>query len=278
MVYSFSATRRVFRNRQKDLSGQLAISGKANGVVNSPTVSTEIESKNLIVDGLPIDEAQLNLTVANLLNHPSGTLATKVSLNEIDASTSTEFVMQSDDRLNLNNIKVQGFGTEIVGDMQVNLKPVSIAGALNGKIRDYAPINNLLGQELSANTRFGVNFNNESGQAVKFSAQVENLKLDGDAPLAVKIVNLTGEVENALDDPQIKSQLKISEAIHPKAKLKNMVLKAQGSTQEMEYDLKAVLDEGPSGKLNTTGKLSLDGDFKKAGHEDIIRLNGRHPL
>jgi translocation and assembly module TamB len=263
---------------KKDLSGQLAISGKANGVVNSPTVSTEIESKNLIVDGLPVEEAQLNLTVANLLKHPSGTLATKVSLKEIDASTSTEFVMQPDNLLELKNIKVQGLGSEIVGDIQVNLKPVSLTGVLNGKIHDYAPINNMLGQELSANTRFGVNFNNDSGQAVIFSAQVENLKLDGDAPLAVKTINLTGEVENALEDPQIKSQLKISEAIHPKAKLKNMVLKTQGSPQDMEYDLKAALDGGPSGKLDTTGKLSVEGDSKKLAMKTLTGSMGDIPF
>lgn len=263
---------------KKDLSGQLAIWGNAKGSTNSPTVTTKIETKNLIVDELPVDEAQLNLTVANLLKNPSGTLATKVRLNELDATTSTDFVMQSDDRLNLNNIKIQGFGTEVVGDMGVNLKPISITGALNGKINDYSPINTLLKQELSANTRFGVNFYNESGQTVNLSAQIESLKLDGEAPLAVKIVSLTGEVKNALDDPKIKSQLQISEATHPKAKLKNMVLKTQGSIKEMGYDLKAVLDEGPSGKLDTTGMFSLDGNSTKLAMKTLSGSMGDIPF
>jgi translocation and assembly module TamB len=263
---------------KKELSGKLAISGIATGAMNSPNITTKIESKNLIVDGLPVDEAQLNLTVANLLNQPSGTLSTKVSLNEIDASTSTEFVMQSDNLLKLNKILVQGLGTEIGGDIQVNLKPVSLTGDLNGKIHEYDSINDLLGQELSANTRFGVNFNNDSGQAVKLTANVENFKLNGETPLAVKSINLTGEVGNALDDPQIKSQLNISEANHPKAKLKKMVLKTQGSPEAMEYDLMAVLDQGLSAKLNTTGKLSNQGETKKLALKTLSGSVGDIPF
>jgi translocation and assembly module TamB len=250
---------------KKDLSGQLAIWGKASGAMDSPTVATKIESKNLIVDGQMVDEARLDLNVENLLKNPAGTLTTKVRLNEMDASTSTEFVMQSDNRLKLKNINVNGLGAEIIGDLLVNLKPVGITGVLNGKIHDYAPIKNLTGQNLSANSRFAVQFSDESGQMVKFVTQVENFKLEADTPLSVKAVNLSGVVSNALEDPEIKSQLKISEAVHPKATMNSLVLMAQGSAQEINFDLKAQVapQEGPSGNLNTTGKLNLDGDSMK---------------
>ena len=234
--------------------------------MSSPNVTTKIESKNLIVDGLAVEEARLDLNAGNLLKNPAGTLATKVRFNEMDASTSTEFVLlQADNRLKLKNINVTGLGTEIVGDLQVNLKPVSITGALNGKIHDYASINNLTGQKLSADTRFGVQLNKESGQTVKLVTQVEDIKLDGDTPLSVKAVNLSGVVTNALEDPEIKSQLKISKAVHPKATLNSLVLMAQGSAQAIDFDLEAqaVPQEGPSANLDTTGKLNLEKDFKK---------------
>jgi len=265
---------------KKDLSGQLAIWGKASGAMDSPTVTTKIESKNLIVDGLTVDEARLDLTVRNLLKNPAGTLATKVRLNDMDVSTSTEFVMQSDDRLKLKNINVNGLGAEIVGDLMVNLKPVSIVGALNGEIHDYASINELLGQKLSANTRFGVHFSDESGQVVKFVTRVENFKLDADTSLSVKAVNLTAVVTNALEDPQIKSQLKISEAVHPKGSLKSLVLLAQGIAKQIIFDLKAKAapKEGPSGNLSTTGKLNLDGDSTKLAMQTFSGSMGDIPF
>lgn len=265
---------------KKDLSGQLVILGKADGPLGSPAVTTNIESKNLVVDGLPVDEAQLNLTVGNLLDKPTGTLATKVRFNEMDASTSTDFVMQSDNRLALNNIKVQGLGSEIVGDLLVNLKPVSLIGALKGKIHDYASINNLLGQELSSNTRFVVDFKDESGQTVQFSTLVDNLNLAGDTPLSVKTVNLSGVVTNALEEPHIASKLKILEAVHPKGTLKNLVLMTKGSLKEMNFDLKAEATpkEGPSANLNTTAILNLEPDSKQLSLSTLKGAIGNIPL
>ncbi len=265
---------------KKNLSGQLAIWGKANGAMDSPTITTKIVSKNLIVDGLAVDEARVDLTVGNLLKNPSGTLATKVRLNEMDASTSTEFFMQSDDRLKLKNITVKAVGAEIVGDLLVNLKPVGITGALNGNILDYTPIKKLTGQNLSANTRFGVNFSEESGQVVTFVSRVENFKLDADTPLSVKAVNLTAVITNALEDPQIQSQLTISEAVHPKGSLESLVLMAQGTAQEIDFDLQAqaVPQKGPSGNLNTIGKLNLDGDSTKLAMKTFLGAVGDIPF
>ncbi len=268
-----------------DLSGEMAISGEANGGISSPKVTTQIEGKNLVVDGNPIDVAQLNLNVENLLKNPSGSLTTKARFNEMDASTSTEFIMQSDNLLELKNIQVQGLGSEIIGSLLVNLKPVSLTGSLNGKIHDYVQINELLGQKLSADAGFGVDFINESGQAVKFLAKIEKFKLDSETPLSVQTVNLSGVVTNALDDPKLKSQLKITGVNQSKTNLENMVFKIQGSAKELDYDLqaKAGVQEGPSGKIDTTGKLNVQGDSKKlsiktfAGSVGAIPFNMTEP-
>jgi translocation and assembly module TamB len=279
-VILFPQLAKLSQIAKKDLSGELVISGEANGAINSPTVTTQIASNNLIVDGLPIDVAQLNLKVKNLLKNPSGVLATKVRLNEMDASTSTEFVMQSESLLELKKIKVQGFGSEILGDLLVNLKPVSLTGALNGKVHDFTQINELSGQNLSAEAGFGVTFANESGQTVKLSAQVDELKIEGENPLSVKAVNLSGVVANALDDPQIKSQLKITDVVLPTAKLENMVLKAQGTAKEINFDLnaKATQQEGPTAKLSSTGKINVQDDIKKLSMKTLSGSMGDIPF
>lgn len=271
---------RLSKIANKKLSGQLSVRGTANGAVNSPTITANISSNNLIVDGNSVDEAQLNVTVGNLLKAPAGTLATKVRFNDLDASTSTQFILRNNDRLDLNKIRILGLGSEINGDLKVNLKPVSIVGSLNGLVHDYSSINELSKQKLSGNTEFDAKFSNEAGQTVKISTLIEKFRLDGETPLSVQAVQFSGLVTNALKKPQISSQINILEAVHPQGTLESMNLKIQGAIEEMDYNLQAqaTQKDGPTGKLNATGKLSIDGDSKQLAMNTLSGAVGAIPF
>lgn len=264
----------------KKLSGQLRVKGTANGAVNSPTITANISSNNLIVDGNSVDEARLNISVGNLLKAPAGTLATKIRFNELDASTSTQFVLRSGNRLDLNKIKFLGLGSEINGDLKVNLKPISIVGSLIGQVHDYTSINELAGQKFSGNTKLHAQFSKEAGQTVKISTLIEKFRLDGDTPLSVQAIQFSGLVTDALKEPQVSSQLTIVEAVHPQGTLESMNLKIQGSSEAMDYNLQAQATpkDGPTGKLNATGKLGIDGDSKQLAMNTLSGAVGAIPF
>ncbi len=251
----------------KKLSGQLSVRGTANGAVNSPTVTAKIASRNLIIDGHPVDEARVQFTVGNLLKAPAGKLSTNIRLGELNATTSTNFVLKKNNRLDLKNIKILGLGAEITGDLGVNLKPISVGGVLNGNIQDYTSINKILAQKLSGNTQFQAELSPGAGQTIKFITKVDNFLMEGESPLSVKTGQFSGVVTHALAEPEIKSQLKISGAAHPKAEVEKLILMTHGSIQEMNFDLKAKtgLPDGPSVNLDSTGVLNLNEDSKQLG-------------
>jgi translocation and assembly module TamB len=245
----------------KDLSGQLLVRSKTRGSLPSPTVTASVESKNLIVDGLSVEKGSVDLTVENLQKFPSGTLATHVIANEWEATTSTNFALQSDDHLSLKKIKVSGLGAEILGDLVVDLKSISANGTLNGRILDYSAINDITKQEISGDTLFKVGLSNEDGQTLKFSTKVDDFKLKGTSPLSIKNIGMSGKMTHALKQPIIDSQLQLTGAVYPAATVKKMVLTTQGSMKALDFDLdtEAAPNGGPAANVKASGRINLEG-------------------
>jgi translocation and assembly module TamB len=249
----------------KNLSGQLQVRGKAQGPLPSPRVIASVESKDLIVDELIVEKGRVDLTVGNLQKSPTGTLETHIIANELEATTSNNFALQPNDRLSLNKIKVTGLGTEILGDLVVDLKSISANGTLNGKILDYSTINDITKQNISGDSTLEVSLSNDDGQTVNFRTEVDGFKLEGDSPLAIKNIVMSGEVTNALKEPMINSQLKISGVVHPAATVNKLDFTSQGSMKELVFKLEteAMPTGGPTANLETSGQLNLEGSSQE---------------
>lgn len=264
----------------KNLSGQLHVQGNARGVLPSPTVTAKIEGKNLTVDGASVEKGQIDLTVDNLQASPSGTLAVHAKVDGLEAATSTQFALKPDDRLALKNIKVAGLGTEIIGDLLVNLKSLSAVGTLNGRILDYAAINNLAEQEISGNTTFKVDLSADNEQTVKFLTTVDDFNLKGESPVAIKYVALSGKVTHALKEPVIESQLQISGVTHQAATVEKMVLTVEGSVNKVDFKLTAdaAPTEGPNGNVKASGRLNLEGPAQELQLTTMAGNVGQFPF
>ncbi|MDA0690429.1 MAG: translocation/assembly module TamB domain-containing protein [Nitrospinae bacterium] len=243
----------------KNLSGQLHVKTKIQGILSSPRITASIESKNLVFDGIPVEKGRGDVTAGNLQKSPTGTLATHIKANEWEATTSTDFALQPDDRLSLKKIKVAGSGAEILGDLLVDLKSTSVNGTLNGRILDYSTINDIIKQDISGNTVLTVNLSNADGQTVNFAAQVDDFNLKGESPLSIKSVGLSGKVTHALTEPIVESKLQVSALSHSAAKVNNLVLTTQGSLKAMDVSLEAdaMPTAGPEANVKSTGKLSM---------------------
>jgi translocation and assembly module TamB len=264
----------------KDLSGQFHVKTKTQGTLSAPRVTASIETKNLVFDGLPVEKGRIDVTAGNLQKSPTGTLATHIMANDMEATTSLDYSLNPGNHLSLKNIKVAGLGAEILGDLLLDLKSTSVKGSLSGKVLDYSTINDIIKQDISGNTILKVNLSNEDGQTVNFTTEVDDFNLKGESPLSIKSVGLSGKVTHALTEPIIESKLQVSALSHPAAKVKHVDLTTQGSLKAMDISLEtvAVPTAGPEANLKTTGRLSMEGASQEFQLKTLAGNVGKIPF
>ncbi len=244
----------------QELSGDVTIRGTAKGPVQSPVIHAKIESQTLTLKEISIRQTTVQFKVRDVTQSPTGNVDAIAVINGHGASLFTGFTFKEGKLLLLDQTRLSALGAQVKGDLKVGLSPVAVNGTLNGSILDFADINALLDKKLSGDLALKVVLSEKEGQSARFNLQADNVKIEGESPLSVKSISLSGKAVDVLKTPMIDSKLQINDANIPGMTIQRTILNAKGTAEALDFDLATEFqpDGGPSANLKTSGNLKAE--------------------
>ena len=244
----------------QELSGDVVVRGTATGPVPSPAIQAKIESQTLTLKDISIRQATVQFKVSDVTQSPTGNVDAIAVINGHGASLFTGFTFKEGKLLLLDQTRLSALGAQVKGDLKVGLDPVAINGTLNGSILDFADINALLGKKLSGDMVLKVALSEKEGQSARFNLQVDNVKMEGESPLSVQSVSLSGKAVDVLKVPVIDSRLQVTDVSIPGMTVQKTLLNAKGTAEALDFDLATEFqpDGGPPANLKTSGNLKVE--------------------
>ncbi|MBF0439433.1 MAG: translocation/assembly module TamB domain-containing protein [Magnetococcales bacterium] len=191
----------------KKVAGSLQLKTHISGPFSSPQAKINGSLKGLTVDKLAFQNVTLAATATDLMQKPTGSLELVVMQPQGRLSLDSRYQFMAPDLLALNDLKLQGPKTELLGALKADLKKSRITGKLKGKINDLAALEGWHGQHLAGRVEMdvaletasdGTNLGHVLAKGANLSGEfgrVETLQMDAKADLRQGQPNLDASLK-----------------------------------------------------------------------------------
>ena len=259
------------------LSGQLDIKGDIGGTLADPSLSAQMSSPALTVDGICLGSLDACLEAVRLSEKPYGHVSMSLCDGRFgNVRATTNFALLEAVKLELNKFVVESRGAKVTGALMVPLKGGPVTGSLAGQLSSLEAWSDWFGREVSGTVALTLHL---SG---KGESQNAELTLNAnDLAMAVK-------EDKTVDFTTINVSTRVTDLLGiPKGWIK---FEAQGvkffdarfSTLSFHGDLDglthATISTGITGDLNGPFRLDLTGDYLRDGQDIKIILSSLDAL
>ncbi len=248
------------------LSGQLDIKGDIGGTLADPSLSAQISSPALTIDGIYLGTLEACLEAVRLAEKPHGHVSMSLCDGRFrNVRAATNFAFLDTAKLELNKFVVESRGTKVTGGLMVPLKGGPVTGSLAGQLSSLAAWSDWFGREVSGTAALALHLSGKGGsQNAEMTLNANDLAMavKEDKTVDFATINVSTRVTDLLGIPKgwIKFEaqdVKFLDARFP-------TLSFYGDLDGLTH---VTIRTGITGNLHGPFRLDLTGDYSREGQD-----------
>ena len=247
-----------------DLAGRLTLTGTAAGALADPSVEAELEGEALALAGLSLDRATVTAEAETVVSGAKGRLDAELLAADLPSKPviiGTTFA-HSGSQIALGQLALRAAGSEVGGDLALDLKSGLASGEITGRIGDLAPWLAFAGQRGSGQGELKVALSAaQARQAVVADLTLRSLEVSGANSPTVAASSLSLHAES--NDVALlagEADLEVNDFRLDTLLVQRARLAGKGSAEALDLSLSAETREETPFNLDADGRLSLNGD------------------
>ena len=243
------------------LAGSLSLDGEATGSPANPAVTLQAEAEALSAAGMDLGQLLLTLSAENLVAAPAGDIGLRLDAPAGPLSLDSGFRLEGE-RLSLSEIALASQGTEVLGDLALDLDSQIAEGTLQGRSADFSPWFDLAGLDGGGRGVFAATLGGRAGkQAAALRAELANLALALGEGSPLTLDSLTAELRSAdIASLAGEGSARASGLTLDALELEDVTLAASGGAETLGWDLTLRGRYQDPLSLNGTGRVALRDD------------------
>lgn len=215
------------------VAGSLDAEGTVEGPFHAPQSKSTLRVSGLEFHGRKIERLLGTLVAGDFFTEPRGTVQVDLHHGGQSLLASSGFNLKGK-RLGLSSISVKAPGTDVAGNLMVDLDTRAMDGSLKGNFADLAALGRLAGEQLEGSASLDLRLDpGKGGQAVKLVLQGSRISTRYGA---VKAASLSADLGGIFDVPSGNVQIRVDDFERPGISLKSLRFKASGGRREMDFD------------------------------------------
>lgn len=245
------------------LAGSATLRARAEGVVDAPRLTLDVEGKALAIDQTRLDRAGLRLAATPEKGGVAGKLEVRAEKGKGSLSVSTAFA-QAGQKLVLTDLQGAGPGLALSGDLDAALDHMTASGRVKAAV-DLAPLGAFLGRKMAGRMQAEVSLAS-SGTRQDVTARVEASGLSAEGA-GVKKADVSGSFTDVLRAPQGALTVALAQVTAGSAALESVQLKANAGGKSIDFSVAL------KGTRPENFELATGGSFAPASGGGTLRLD-----
>lgn len=245
------------------LAGSATLRARAEGIVDAPRLTLDLEGKALALDQTRLDRAGLRLAATPDKGGVAGKLEVRADKGKGSLSVSTAFA-QAGQKLALTDLQGTGPGLALSGGLDAALDHITATGRVKASV-DFAPLGAFLGRKMAGRMQAEVSLAS-SGPRQDMTARVEAAGLSAEGA-GVKQAEVSGSFTDALRAPQGALTVALAQVTAGSAALESVQLKADAGGKAIDFSVAL------KGTRPERFELATGGSFAPAPGGGTLRLD-----
>jgi len=245
------------------LAGSATLRARAEGVVDAPRLTLDVEGKALAIDQTRLDRAGLRLAATPEKGGVAGKLEARAEKGKGSLSVSTAFA-QAGQKLTLTGLQGTGPGLALSGDLDAALDHMTATGRVKASV-DLAPLGAFLSRKMAGRMQAEVSLAS-SGPHQDVTARVEASGLSAEGA-GVKKAEVSGSFTDVLRTPQGALTVTLAQVTAGSAALESVQLKANADGKAVDFSVAL------KGTRPESFELATGGSFAPAPGGGTLRLD-----
>jgi translocation and assembly module TamB len=239
---------------KQDVKGSLEGQGRVEGPLDMMSLAAEVRGRDLAVQGIPLEGLMVNLEARGLMPRSEGRLLVEIAPAGDRVKARTDFILEGD-RLSLSPLSLKGPGSEIKGNLDMDLRAFLVEGELKGETKDLSAFSALLGEEIGGSIQVETRLKIDEGrQRAIFTAEARHLK--GPFGQAGK-AGVRGEIGDLFRAPRGTATLDVTDVRRDDLVLDTLVLSAEGGRDRIGFSGSAKGRYREGFEMNISGLLTM---------------------
>jgi len=253
----------------RKIAGDLSVDLLVNGSLASPLIQAEVRSSSIVIDENRVEQPSLNIKLT-ALEKPQGDFKAALTYMDLPIKAAGGFLMEEPNGIRLSSLRLEGPGTEILGDLLADPEGPSVKGTLNGRVDLASMVSTLTGEQIQGKTRFTAEFTQGvQGQEAALDIQAQSLEAAQGRAESLKVkASLTALFEK----PTGRVRVELASTSTGSLELASAVVSVKGAMDDFSYDLRASGTSGGDFQVRAAGAAR---GSPKDFHLEISTFNGR---
>jgi translocation and assembly module TamB len=213
------------------LTGKLTAVGGFGGSIEHPTLTADMTSPDLTVNGTMIGPTRARVDVAQFTNGVSGEIDLSIDNHRTGAITLiSQFARDAEDTLRFTGLTLESRDGKLEGAMAIDLSSATLTGELAGKGLSLAPWSELAGFALSGRASLALGMSS-SGEAQQLDLTIKasdvRTVVTAQGSLDIDRVNVSARIEDVFGIPSGEMRVLATDAKTPSARFDSAVLEVK---------------------------------------------------
>lgn len=248
------------------LAGSATLRARAEGVVDAPRLTLDLEGKSLTLDQTRLDRAGLRLAATPDKGGVTGKLEVRAEKGKGSLSVFTAFA-QAGQKLVLTGLQGTGPGLALSGDLDAALDHMTATGRVKASV-DLASLGAFLSRKMTGRMQAEVSLAS-SGPRQDVTARVEASGLSAEGA-GVKKAEVSGSFTDVLRAPQGALTVALAQVTAEGVALESVQLKADAGGKAIDFSVAL------KGTRPESFELATGGSFAPAPGGGALRLDKLH--
>lgn len=244
------------------LAGSATLRARAEGIVDAPRLTLDLEGKALALDQTRLDRAGLRLAATPDKGGVAGKLEVRADKGNARLAVSTAFA-QAGQKLTLTDLQGTGPGLALSGGLDAALDHQSATGRVKASV-DLAPLGAFLSRKMAGRVQAEVSLAS-SGPRQDVTARVEASGLSAEGA-GVKKAEVSGSFTDVLRTPQGALTVALAQVTAGSAALESVQVKANAGGKAIDFSVAL------KGTRPESFELATGGSFAPAPGGGTLRL------
>jgi translocation and assembly module TamB len=246
------------------LGGALDVEVALQGSVSDPSLRVKASGRDVLLDNWRLERVAAVVQSQGLPMRSKGRVRVDLQGLPLTAQMSSDFDLKSR-HLAFSNLLVEALGSEIRGNIRLDIDRSLVVGTLKGRASDLSSLSNILGEEYDGSAQLSAKLSEGiKGQDVALELRINELATPYGHSEAVA---LNAHLEDVLHDLSGKTELQVQKFHRDELQLASLTLMAEGRLEQASFNLEARGLYGDPFELQTRGSVG----HTSAG--DLLRLD-----
>lgn len=255
----------------QNVSGQLQLTGQATGDIENIQVKIQLESPQIKFNDILTKQLKATITGQNLAKQPNGSIQLLGQVRGLETQLKADYRLIPQKVVHISDLDITLPGLELRGNLSHSILSGLSRGSLEGGFSELATIANTFDQQVSGKLQIKASVVEENRQSLEFSLNGSDLFAGKNEFITLSKAQLTGQIHNILDGPEINTELILKGLKAGEGILDTLNGQAKGRMNDLTWAFQS------TGRFKETVKADLTGQWLQndTGNElTISRIEG----